>query len=242
MGRKKSSPPEPLKLMNGGQRQQQHPERPDTHSVRTKPTHVAQTQQRLGETDQRMSPAPTASPNSPRSPFSKYNNSHQSHPQSQSQQQSNSQHLQHTPDTSPDYDTTATSIASNKKQPHIAELQQHQQHQPPQHQYQYQHQQQPLRGDQSRFPPITSTTSASPHKPSRAQTHERRLKSSHGRRHDEEKHAPKQGFFFNFSKTAKSSDRLPTHIQGFQNAHPAREAMNGADHPTIAKPSSKQSG
>lgn len=201
--------------MNGGKRQQQ--DRPDAHSVRTKTTHVAQTQQqRLGETDQRMSPAPTASPNSPRSPFSKYN-SLQSHPQSQSQQ---------TAATSPAYETTTTTTSTSKKQPHIAELQQHQQ---------------PLR-DLSRFPPITSTTSASPPKPPRAQTHERRLKSSHGRRHDEEKHAPKQGFFFNFSKTAKSSDRLPTQTQGLQNPHTAREAMNGADQPAIAKPSPKQPG
>lgn len=238
MGRKKSLPPEPLKLMNGGQRQRQQ-ERPDTHSVKTKPTHVAQTQQRLGETDQRMSPAPTTSPNSPRSPFSKYN-SHQSQPQSQSKQL-NLQLLQQTPVTSPDYETaitttttttTSTSSKSNK-QPHIAELQQQQQQQPLRDQPQHQ---------QSRFPPITSTTSASPPKPSRAQTSERRLKSSHGWRHDDERHAPKQGFFFNFSKTTKSSDRLPTHTQGFQNAHPAREAMNGPDQSAVAKQSSKQSG
>lgn len=223
MGRKKSLPPEPLQLVNGDQEQQhqhqhQQPTRPEgTHSVRSKPTHVAQTQQRLGETDQRMSPAPTASPNSPRSPFSKYN-SHQAQPQSSPSKQLT---LQHTPATSPDSETPTT---APRKQPHIAELQ--------------------LQQQQPRLPPITSTISASPPKPPpRAQTHEeRRLKSSHGQRHDDQKHAPKQGFFFNFSKTPRSSDRPPTHPQGLQDAHPARGAMNGADQPTVAKQSSKQSG
>lgn len=224
MGRKKSLPPEPLALLNGGQREQQDNLKPNAHSVKSKPTHVAQTQQRLGETDQRMSPAPTASPNSPRSPFSKYN-SHQSHAQQQQQQQ-------HTLATTPNRHNEATTptgltIASSRKQPHIAELQQ-QPHTP---------------HDLSRFPPITSTTSASPPRPPKAQTQERRLKSSHGRRHGDEKHLPKQGFFFNFSKTTKSSDRLPTQTQGLQSTtHPAREAMSGADQPAVAKTSSKQSG
>lgn len=127
--------------------------------------------------------------------------------------------------------------AHETKQPHIAELQQ-------------------------RLPPITRAATSSPHPPPSSHPHhqERRLKSSHGRRHEEKpnpNHTNKQGFFFSFHKSAKSSDRLPppppiqtqtqtqthTHIhQGLHPADSARAAMNGIDQPPATKQSSKQSG
>lgn len=138
---------------------------------------------------------------------------HQHHQQQQQQQQPNSQR---------------SPAAHETKQPHIAELQQ-------------------------RFPPISRAATSSPRQQSQHHSHsDRRLKSSHGRRHEDKSTSSsnnnqsnnniKQGFFFNFHKPAKSSDRLPTPTQGLQTAQSAREAMNGTDQPPVTKQSSKQSG
>lgn len=162
---------------------------------------------------------------------------HHPHPTSQSQQQRQAHlQLQHPNSRSQDSlspISTPTSTDSNK-QPHIAELQQ-------------------------RFPPITRAVTASTHQQSKQhQQTERRLKSSHGRRHGDDKPGPesdsaqiqnqshKQGFFFNFSKSAKSFDRplqsAPAQAQAQALPQPTRVAMSATDQPSIAKQSSKQSG
>lgn len=164
---------------------------------------------------------------------------HHPHPTSQSQQyQQRQAHLQlQQPNSrsqdSPSPISTPTSTDSNK-QPHIAELQQ-------------------------RFPPITRAVTASTHQQSKQhQQVERRLKSSHGRRHGDDKPRPdsdsaqiqnqshKQGFFFNFSKSAKSFDRplqsAPAQAQAQALPQSTRVAMSATDQPSIAKQSSKQSG
>lgn len=162
---------------------------------------------------------------------------HHPHPTSQSQQQRQA-HLQLQQPNSRSQDSlspisTPTSTDSNK-QPHIAELQQ-------------------------RLPPITRAVTASTHQQSKQhQQVERRLKSSHGRRHGDDKAGPesdsariqnqshKQGFFFNFSKSAKSFDRplqsAPAQAQAQALPQSTRVAMSATDQPSIAKQSSKQSG
>lgn len=134
--------------------------------------------------------------------------------------------------------STNAAIAYEAKQPHIAELQQ-------------------------RLPPLRKATTSTPQQQSQHHHQERRLKSSHGRRPEERQQkssfssgsSGKQGFFFNFHKSSKSSDRLPpthtqtqtrtqttTQIKGRQTADSARAAMNGTDQPPVSKQSSKQSG
>lgn len=112
-----------------------------------------------------------------------------------------------------------------------------------------------------RLPPISRAKTAANHQ--EAEQHhqaERRLKSSHGRRHDDKaasissipNSGTKQGFFFNFSNKAtnKSYGRSPPppplnsaalHPQPAQ-SQLTRAAMNATDQAAITKQSSKQSG
>lgn len=133
------------------------------------------------------------------------------------------------PQDSPPF-AAAAAIAHETKQPHIAELQQ-------------------------RLPPITrSLTASSTHQPPQSEHRHpvRRLKSTRGRRRDDAAPASqnKQGFFLNFHKSARSSDRLPlpSHAQGdpttvAPSAASVRAAMNGTEQPPNAQQHpSKQAG
>lgn len=129
--------------------------------------------------------------------------------------------------------STSTSTSSDPKQPHIAELHQ-------------------------RFPPITRAVTASSHQQVKQhQQVDRRLKSSHGRRHGDDKPASDSNdaqfqsqshkpSFFSFSKAAKSFDRplqlAPAQSQAQAHPQPTRVAMSATDQLSITKQSSKQSG
>lgn len=207
-----------------------HPPPPHPPSAQRKAPAVAPQRQQYTITPSETSTHPSLYPPYQSQP-------HHPHPTSQSQQQRQA-HLQLQQPNSRSQDSlspisTPTSTDSNK-QPHIAELQQ-------------------------RFPPITRAVTASTHQQSKQhQQVERRLKSSHGRRHGDDKPGPesdsaqiqnqshKQGFFFNFSKSAKSFDRplqsAPAQAQAQALPQPTRVAMSATDQPSIAKQSSKQSG
>lgn len=171
-------------------------------------------------------------------PYPQYQSQSQSQPQpnptshSHSQQRQAHTQLQQPNSRSHDSHSPKSTTSSDSKQPHIAELQQ-------------------------RLHPITRAVTASSHQQSKQHQHvERRLKSSHGRRHGDDtaasnsdyaqlpNHNHKQGFFFNFSKSAKSFDR-PLHLaqaQAQAQPQPTLVAMSATDQPSITKQSSKQSG